>query len=371
MRKFLIVAGLLASCGKGDGSEESGGTNTGTATASGGSETTTSGVTETGVTGTGTMTAPTTGEPDPTTGSTDPTSAGEPGSLTRVLAVDSLFFGDAEEDGWRQYGRDVDGLASSGRSTDLCSPASGGASMAVYPDGDAGIDNAFGKSLVPLFVALNPAFGGLQNARISEGTATILLAPKDPEQAPAASFAAWLLMGAELGGAPKFDGSDMWPIDPSSLTDAGDATSAKCQLSATTIAGDTLVTAPDCQFTLDLDFGVASVMHLPVRALQLRMALAADQSGASAGQLSGVIPTEALVAEMARFAGSLDVSLCEGATLESIQTQIRQASDILVDGTQAVNKTCDGISLGIGFTMRAVELGAVAEAATPVPDPCP
>jgi hypothetical protein len=61
-------------------------------------------------------------------------------------------------DGWRQYGLDLDVRASVEGSTDLCKPAMGAAPSDVYPDGDGGIDNAFGKFGDP--VSLPGARGG-------------------------------------------------------------------------------------------------------------------------------------------------------------------------------------------------------------------
>ena len=49
---------------------------------------------------------------------------------------------------------------------------------------------------------------------------------------------------------------------------------------------------------------------------------------------------------------------------------IRQASDILKDGTQDPNEECDGISVGLGFEAKAVVVGDIAPAPQPVPDPC-
>ena len=37
--------------------------------------------------------------------------------------------------------------------------------------------------------------------------------------------------------------------------------------------------------------------------------------------------------------------------------QVKRASDIMVDGTQDPTKTCDGISVGLGFEAQAGALG--------------
>jgi hypothetical protein len=41
---------------------------------------------------------------------------------------------------------------------------------------------------------------------------------------------------------------------------------------------------------------------------------------------------------------------------------IQQASDILTDGTQDPTKTCDGISIGLGFEMVDAARGGVGPA---------
>ena len=50
--------------------------------------------------------------------------------------------------------------------------------------------------------------------------------------------------------------------------------------------------------------------------------------------------------------------------------QIRQASDILKDGTQDPSKVCNGISIGLGFKVREVQFGNVAPFTPPGPNPC-
>lgn len=100
------------------------------------------------------------------------------------------------------------------------------------------------------------------------------------------------------------------------------------------------------------------------------MALSADNAHAVSGRLGGMLDTEAFIAEMAKVAGSFDVALCPpSSTFESIAQQIRQGQDILLDGSQDPSKTCDAISIGLGFEADAALLGAVF-APPASPDPC-
>ena len=57
-------------------------------------------------------------------------------------------------------------------------------------------------------------------------------------------------------------------------------------------------------------------------------------------------------------------------TLQSILNQLRQASDIMSDGSQDPAKQCDAISIGLGFTMKSAQLGPVAPPTPPPADPC-
>jgi hypothetical protein len=51
--------------------------------------------------------------------------------------------------------------------------------------------------------------------------------------------------------------------------------------------------------------------------------------------------------------------------------QIREASDMMQDGTQDPAKECDGISIGLGFEMTRVVIGTASPPVAPPPDPCP
>ncbi len=99
--------------------------------------------------------------------------------------------------------------------------------------------------------------------------------------------------------------------------------------------------------------------------------LSADHSSASLGVLSGVILTEDMVETMRDLAGAYDENFCEGATFDSLAQQVRQMSDILVDGSQPPNQTCNAISIGLGFEAVESSITGVAPAAPPPLDPCP
>ncbi|MDC3956201.1 hypothetical protein [Polyangium jinanense] len=295
-----------------------------------------------------------------------------------VLAMNHMLIGDTDPDGtanpvnaWKQYGRNIDGLVSTKESTGLCKPAFGGSPAAVYPDGINGIDNAFGKNVLPIFLGLTADLSARTNEAIANGEYTYLLSMSNVGQ-EACTTSSKLFLGGNLGQTPAFDGTDVWPIDVSSLTDPADPTSAICSFSSTAITQGAVDTISPSQLTLRLRFPDLFDMHLPIHEARISMQLDANQQGATGGQISGVIYTQDLTDEVAKLASQFDESFCDPSspTLQSILNQLRQASDIMSDGTQDPTKECDAISIGIGFTMKSTQLGSVVPAVPPPPDPC-
>jgi hypothetical protein len=321
--------------------------------------------------------APTTGEP--MTGSTTEPLPDCPGGEMTVLAVDQLLVGDTNPDGtanaadgWRQYGLDIDGRDSVATATDLCQPVEDAKPATVYPDGDGGIDNSFGKQVLPLLLALDNEFGAELNARVDAGEFTYLLAISGLGDQPACTTASELSLGAPLGAMPVLDGSDVWPVDPASLSDPADPTTALCQYSETSVVDGHVVTGPPGRFDLILGFGQVPI-RVPLHHARLVLELAPDRKSATGGHISGILSAAEFSERMAMVAAQFDpAAFCDpnSATLQSVLTQIRQASDILLDGTQDPGKPCDGISLGFGFTMKQVQLGGVGPALPPPDDPC-
>lgn len=294
-----------------------------------------------------------------------------------VLAMDRLLIGDTNPDGtpnpvqaWKQYGRDIDGLVSTKESIGLCKPVGGASPAGVYPDGFNGIDNSFGKNVLPMFLSLDSDIGVRTNVAIANGEFSYLLSLSNVGQ-EACATSSKLFLGGNLGQQPAFDGTDVWPIDASSLTDPADPTSAVCSFSSTTITQGAVDTISPSQFSLLLKFQNFD-LKVPIHMARLSMQFDTDLQGATGGQISGIIYTQEFIDEVKAVAAQLDESFCDpnSPTLQSVLQQFRQASDILSDGTQDPTKQCDAISIGLGFRMKSAQLGAVVPAVPPPPDPC-
>ncbi|APR75612.1 Hypothetical protein A7982_00958 [Minicystis rosea] len=296
-----------------------------------------------------------------------------------VLAVKQLYFGDTNWDdtmntteGWKQYGLDIDGKTSVATSTDLCLPAGGGAASVAYPDAPGGVDNSFGKNVLPVFLQNIPILSQQANNALANGDFSILIRlVKLGPGAEQGNIPAKVYGGAYLPTTPFFDGTDCWPATPESLSTPTDIESAKLSFPASTMTLNRWdsVSTGDLELTLQLlGFQGKAIIHHA----RIVMELDADHKGTQKGIISGVLDTEEFVAAINQLMFAFDPKNCSGNTpiVQEIDTKLRQASDIMADGTQNPAATCTGISIGLGFKAAAVQFGPIGDPLVPPADPC-
>jgi hypothetical protein len=108
--------------------------------------------------------------------------------------------------------------------------------------------------------------------------------------------------------------------------------------------------------------GNTTTLKLTLHSARLTMNLAADRKSATGGMIGGVLNTEEFITEVKKVGALL--KLCDQSLFASLIEQVRQASDIMTDGSQDPAKTCDGISMGLGFDMQEAQIGDVGPAAS-------
>lgn len=292
-------------------------------------------------------------------------------AISKILMGDTLPDGTPDKaNGWKSYGYDIDGDISTPTSTNLCKPRKNASPSSVYPDGNLGADNSYGRNILPIMLGVAADGPNQTNTAIANGRWTGMFSVD--KLGAGATYNPLLVryyQGSDLQTQPKFDGTDAWPVTAESLNDPNNVASAKSEFAAAYLTGNTLVTAPLGDLRLDLPsdgFVFPLVLHHAVATFVLDP----THAHGSQGMLSGVLDTAELVASIKAVAGALDPSLCAGPTIDSITTQIEQASDILKDGTQDPTKECDGISIGLGMQLERVQLGPIAAPAPPPVDPC-
>ena len=312
------------------------------------------------------------------TGKVPPPAEGPPTTSTdeRTFALQNLYLGEADragtknKDAWKDYGYNLDGqitVAKDPKAADLgkvCNRVAG-ASYTIHDDGKEGIDNSFGHTILALLDPFAPTPSKSISDAIAKGDFTILLKIKGLTDDPAQTntgLSGTLLVGGDYGDTPpKFDQSTDWPFrkDPQVgingayinkgvfVNGSGGAT-VKLSLS---IQGQSL--------DLTINKALITFKHNP------------SSGELTDGTIAGVLSTEEFVNGISSVAGRFSTDLCSGTTVEGIKDSIRQASDMLADGSQKPGVGCTGISVGIGFTAKRVANPTKeAPEGTVPPDPC-
>ncbi|WP_437982281.1 hypothetical protein [Sorangium sp. So ce117] len=294
-----------------------------------------------------------------------------------VLAIDKIFLGDTNPDtsinwatGWKNYGLDIDGELSTAGSSNLCRLVGNGLPNRVYFDGPGGIDNSFGKILIPLIRIFNYSPSAKITDEISAGAFTMVLVIEglgdDDSYYP---LAATMYSGARLPSSPGWNGQDVWPVLARPMEESADNTAPNGVFRESYLVDNTWVSGTDG--ALDLKLRISKgYLDLKLRHVVITAQLDKDHHSAISGTISGVIKTDTFIDDARKFAASLNEGFCSGNIVDAMLSQIRSASDILEDGTQDPSRDCDAISIGVGFTAKEVRLGDTVPAPEPPADPC-
>ncbi len=300
------------------------------------------------------------------------------------FALSKLYLGDTDRAGvssqtaWKAFGYNIDSKISTKDSTDVCGLASG-ASKSTQTDGNGGIDNSFGENILPIILTTAGQDAAKKiNDSITAGHFTIMIDATGLDDANPKQTATGLKGFLNAGGnfdqtaggmkAPTFTTADDWAVRPELLTSATDPKSSKIKFPSAYVVDGVFVNGSPGDLTLNLAIGGVA-LDLTITQAVITCAHTAGSCGN--GTIAGVINTEDLITKLKKVAGRISTSLCQGSAFESIAQQIRQASDIMADGTNASGKSCDGISIGLGFDSKEIGLPkTVGTLAPPSDDPC-
>jgi len=288
-----------------------------------------------------------------------------------VLALTTLYFGHGDSGEWKSVGLNIDGLVSDGNSTDVCQTSSGGDPEDAYPDGDDGIDNSFGKNLLPIILGLVPTWPAGVQSYLDDGDFNAMLKMYCLPPTGDAEFITKVFGGTSLGSTPQYDGTDVWPVTPEILGDPLDPESSTLVFENSSITGDTFDSGSQETFVLTLPIEInneITLLKLTLYGAHVIMTMSEDRKSATGGVIAGVLNTEEFIDQVKKIGFILDV--CNEPQYEAIVDYARRSSDIMTDGTQDTTATCDGISFGVAFTMEEVQLGGVGPV-TPVAMACP
>jgi hypothetical protein len=294
------------------------------------------------------------------------------------FAIKNIYLGDelnatTQTYEWGNYGYNIDGLETTAQSTNVCTLATG-AEKQNQTDGPGGVDNSFGKTIIPLLNTVEPNISATISNSIQAGSFTIMLdtVGLDSTATQTASGITGQVFGgvpfaqgpnADLNDAapavPSFTTADNWPLNPSFLatgTVIGDGgttgpvsnVQSNIQLTGGYIVNGTYVSGAPTTITLTI---TVQGNPLPIKIQHAVVTFNHTAAGAvSGGIISGVILTTDLVNSLQGVAGAISPSFCnDSPAFQSIVSSIEAAADILHDGTNAAGTPCDAISIGIGF----------------------
>jgi hypothetical protein len=262
----------------------------------------------------------------------DPDAPASTSTAARTFVVTSFDYGALTDSAaWQSLGLDIDDQDTTRDSTDVCQ-LTAGASRVTQQDGSGGIDNSFGANLLPILITV---LGSDAPQRLDASFAT---------GSPGNQLVVFGLSPAldDATVMASFDGAPFAGAWVTGRTVVGGPSAKEARLHLGTLSDGASATA-------ELTF--------PITHIQVVAPLTADGSTVQAGVLSAIVPTVEAIAAVDTFARAISPGIDE-QSLQSIEQQIAQASDILVDGTQDPSRPCDGISLGLGFTAVATPVPA-------------
>ncbi|MCU0658483.1 MAG: hypothetical protein MUF64_25455 [Polyangiaceae bacterium] len=308
-------------------------------------------------------------------------SDGPPSGDDLIHAISKLYVGDTDRndtvsnEAWKDIGFDVDGFSTTPKQGFHCKPAAGAKANDVRADGNKGIDNSFGRNIVNgILATLVQSPSSELSSSITEGSFSIVLKmDKIGTVASGTSINTQLFAAAgqvDAEGKEVAPGSGDWSTYkwrpfPEILNPDG---TSKVAFPTSYVANNIWVSGG--QGTVSLQLAVQGFdLKLDINKAQIAVDLS-DRAAGKNGTIGGVLATTQLVDSLKKIAGSFGSQFCgESTALEGILDQVRQASDIMKDGTQNPDAECDGISIGLGFDSKKSDLGDKADPSQST-DPC-
>ncbi|MCA9632787.1 MAG: hypothetical protein KC766_34275 [Myxococcales bacterium] len=242
---------------------------------------------------------------------------------------------------WQRYGLDLDGLASTKDSTDHCQPQPGSNPSAVKADGPDGLDNSFGKNVLPILLGVAPTLSDDMQQRVDQGKSVAFITGHNIAVSDLVGS-----IGRAHASGNSYNLQEPWRVFENGYPNG----TPRCSLVGGTFQGQ-LELAGSGFWELHLPIA-DNALVVRVRQTQVRADVDPVSGEPSNVILAGVIRTEEFVEAFRQVAGALDTSLCAGATFDSIAAQLRAASDIRDDARNGdPQQLCNGISIGIGVEL--------------------
>lgn len=267
--------------------------------------------------------------------------------------------GQPDANAWKDYGYDLDSRSTtttdSKTSVNSCKRREGSPTN-VLQDGNQGRDNNFGQHVMSVIKSLKADAEDAVTAAVKDGSFTLLMkienfTTADNARAPASVYVANDFK--DKMGTPTFAaGETGWKIVDASLTDGKTIGTPKLTFPTGYIAGGYWVSGDFGTGRINLNISLSGAdISLPIDSGVISFKVADGTDGTIAGAMNIKALEEALSPVAKRF------GICPGnATYEQVISTLTQSADLVsgAPGLQDTSKTCDAISIALGFTAKPI-----------------
>lgn len=272
---------------------------------------------------------------------------------THWYVLDSYRLGVSGPDGvpnvdaWARYGYDLDGRATSADDVTadrLACRRPVGSSKRSAIDGARGVDNAFGKDFMSMMRSLKSDVEAETNKGVAEGGYTMVLRIDDLADAPDDAYAPGALYLVGRRDKATFAADEKWPVAGTSLTPI--ATFPNGFVSGGSwVSGDLGKELPAVAIPM---LGRPLITPLYGGAFSLDLTK-------GEGVMAGAVRVDDLVDVVRPWV----LGLGECPTQEAVDllvSAVRNTADAMATLPLAADpsRTCDAMSLGVGFTVRPI-----------------
>ena len=301
------------------------------------------------------------------------------GGTTKWFVMKRLYLGLTDRDSsvsspsaWKQYGFDLDHrtttAADSASSSGTCKRVSGSPS-GVLEDGALGRDNSFGAHFMQTLKSLKSDIEDSVNSGLVGGTETMLFRLDNVAGDDNASVPGAIYRTGSLSTPPRFDGSDRYPVDDASVT-GSDLTKPVHTFASGYMAGGVWVSGDSGVGTFDFPLVfVGAPISLSLKGAVVVFRVSTGKEGTFAGLVTDSDFRGALTSAFESF------GVCPGSsTFDAVVHSGTDASDLVAGAPdfQDTAKTCDSISLGVGFDVAPAMAPTSIVPTTPTPpSTCP
>jgi hypothetical protein len=194
----------------------------------------------------------------------------------------------------------------SGNIAAFCRPPQGGSVTAVHEEGIGGIENAFGHIVLPLLQPMDPSTCNSTCCSIPQPFTVLMSLQQLGAGASYDPLSARVASGTDLDGdagicgiaVPRFDGTDVWSMVQGTTE----------PLPASYLVNDTWVSGPIAKLSVmyqGLGLQPAPAIMLDIVHARITMKLDPTHETATAGVISGVLPTADLEQRVVALAGAI------------------------------------------------------------------